>query len=261
MPVVVWVHGGLGIAGDKTGISSPFYPANLLARQVGRGYAVVSLNYRLNIPTHGPDGLRFETALPPVAAEDLDVAVRFIKSRADAWNLDPQRIILWGHSWGAYAVQLAATAAGSYTPSWLPPSLSGYSPVVAGAVAEAGPGDLPTTLPVTLAQIRATGELGQVDDSGFDPAEFAADSASFHAGPDDSPIYAIAGPEDPLIPRADQELMADLYQAMGRSDLYRLDVVDDSGEGPLPSAYRGHTPHPGANRTELEAFIDRLRRG
>lgn len=259
--VIVWIHGGFGIAGDKTGLSDPSYLSDLLARQVERGFAVVTLNYRLNVPEPGPNGLLFETALPPVAAEDVDVAVRFLKSKATEWNIDPQRIVLWGHSWGSYAAQLAATAAGSYTPSWLPASLAGYSPVVAGAIAEAGPSDLPTSIPVALAEVQASGAFGEVDGSGFDPANHVGDSPSFHVDASDSPIYAIVGPNDALIPRDDSELMADLYGAIGRTDLYRLDVVDDSGEGPMPWVYRRHTPHPGANRTQLEAFIDGVRRG
>src|SRR5262245_34159421 len=37
-PVIVWIHGGFSIVGDKTDVGGVDYPADLLARQLGRGY-------------------------------------------------------------------------------------------------------------------------------------------------------------------------------------------------------------------------------
>lgn len=257
-PVIVWMHGGFSVAGDKTGLGDVDYPANLLARQLARGYVVVSLNYRLNVLVDGPDGQQFPTE--PVAAQDLDVAVRFIKANAGTLGIDPHRIVLWGHSWGAWAVMMQAVAAGQHTPAWLPASLGAHSPQVAGVVAEAGPSDLPLTVPVALAEVQRDGEFPGVDISALDPAVLAELSPIAHVDPFDSPIYALAGSVDPLVPVADADGMADRYEALGRPDLYRLDVADDAAGAPLPWAWKGHVPHPGANRTELERFIDTVRR-
>ncbi len=257
-PVIVWIHGGFSIVGDKTDLGGVDYPANLLARQLARGYVVVSLNYRLNIAVDGPDGLQIP--IDPVAAEDLDVAVRFLKANADSWGIDPSRIVLWGHSWGAWAAALQATAPGLRTPDWLPASLATLSPSVAAVVAEAAPTDLPSTLPIALAEVDRTGELGPIDVDALDPTTMVENSPQRYADPSDSPIYAMAGPDDPLVPIQDAERMADTYAAFGRPDLYRLDVVDRAEGMVLPWAWRGHLSHPGANRTEMARFLDAARR-
>jgi acetyl esterase/lipase len=254
-PVIVWVHGGFGVAGDKSGLGGADYPSDLLARQIQRGWVVVALDYRLQVPVDGPNGAILPT--DPVAAEDLDVAVRYLKSRAAQLRLDPRRIVVWGHSWGAWATMTQAVSAGDHTPAWLPEALEAFSPRVAAAVAEAGPSDLALTVPLALSEVQ--GELGEVDPSSLDPAVLQELSPVRHADPTDAPIYAIVGPQDPLIPQEDSEAMADRYEAMRRPDLYRLDVVDDAAGAPVPWAWRTHVPHPGANRTELEHFLDAAR--
>jgi acetyl esterase/lipase len=256
-PVIVWVHGGFSVAGDKSGLGGADYPADLLARQVQRGWTVVALNYRLNVPVPGPNGQVFPTEA--VAAQDLDVAVRYLKAQAGELRLDPRRIVVWGHSWGAWAAMMQAVAAGQHAPAWLPAELAGHSPRVAAAVAEAGPSDLALTVPVALAEAQRQGELVDIDLSSLDPALLAALSPVGHVDRSDSPVYAIAGPQDPLIPIEDPEGMADRYEALQRPDLYRLDVVDDAAGAPVPWMWRTHVPHPAANRTELEHFLDAAR--
>jgi acetyl esterase/lipase len=256
-PVIVWIHGGLSVTGDKTDVGGVDYPGNLLARQVARGYVVVSLNYRLNPLVDGPEGTIIPT--DPVAAEDLDVAVRFIKAHAGVLGIDPGRIVLWGHSWGGWAALLHATAPGLHTPGWLPPALSSVDPKVAGVVAEAAPSDLVSTLPIAFAEVDRTGDVGPVDVDALDVAQLAQDSPVVHADASDSPIYAMAGPDDPLVPASDPNAMADRYAALGRPDLYRLDVTDRVEATPTPWAWRRHLPHPAANRTELERWLDARR--
>jgi acetyl esterase/lipase len=256
-PVIVWIHGGLSVTGDKTDVGGVDYPADLLARQLARGFVVVSLNYRLNPLVDGPDGTIIPTA--PVAAEDLDVAVRFLKANAGAIGADPARIVLWGHSWGGWAALLHATAPGLHTPAWVPAGLAGIDPRVAGVVAEAAPADLVSTLPISFAEVDRTGDVGPVDLDALDVAQLAHDSPVAYVDPSDTPVYAIAGPDDPLVPAADPNAMADRYAAIGRPDLYRLDVTDRAEGTDVPWVWRGHLPHPAAHRTELERWLDARR--
>ncbi|HTO01200.1 MAG TPA: alpha/beta hydrolase [Microthrixaceae bacterium] len=257
-PVIVWIHGGFAVSGDKTDVGNRDYPANLLARQIARGYVVISLNYRLNITSPGPNGTIFP--LDPVAAEDLDVAVRYMKANSSELGIDPKRIILWGHSWGAWAALMQATASGVRTPAWLPTELAAFSPVVAATVAESGPSDLTATIPVALREVERTSDLGPIDLDSIDPAELEANSPLRYVDRTDSPIYAMSGPIDPLIPLSDPESMADAYAAIARTNLYRLDIVDRAAGAALPWAWQGHLTHPGANRSELERFLDQSRR-
>ena len=92
LPVIVWVHGGGFIAGDKSGVGTY---ATLLA---ARGYAVVSMNYN-----YAPDG-RYPT--PVIQVGEM---ITHLYSIADDEHLDVDDISIGGDSAGAQiAAQFAA---------------------------------------------------------------------------------------------------------------------------------------------------------
>ena len=85
-PVLIYYHGGGWIGGDK----KSFNPAPILKA----GISVVAANYRFTTGT--PDAA-------PYPAPMLDSArvVQFVRSKAEEWHIDPQRIALTGSSAGA----------------------------------------------------------------------------------------------------------------------------------------------------------------
>src|SRR5262245_59158467 len=94
MPVVVWIHGGGWMGGNKdSGIGR-------LARFAERGYFCASVEYRLS-----------SEAIFPAQIEDSKCAIRFLRARAKEYNLDPERIGVWGASAGGHLVALLGTAA------------------------------------------------------------------------------------------------------------------------------------------------------
>lgn len=111
-PVVVWVHGGALMVGDK---------ANRMPNKVrlfnDLGYIVASLNYRLS-PEISPQDTSQAFAPGRVRAPDhiADVAeaIGWISRNIARHGGDPDRLVLIGHSAGAHLVSLAAT-----NPSWL----------------------------------------------------------------------------------------------------------------------------------------------
>lgn len=89
-PLIVFIHGGGWAIGDKghsTGSKMPFY--------TGQGYAFASVNYRL-VPAVGP------------GEQAVDVAGALARLRLDAAKLgiDPDRIVIMGHSAGAHLAAL-----------------------------------------------------------------------------------------------------------------------------------------------------------
>lgn len=90
-PVVFYVHGGGWANGDKTNPGV----ANKLAYWLPKGYAVISSNYRM-VPA----------AMPLEQARDIAQALAVAQRRAGEWKLDPQRVVLMGHSAGAHLVAL-----------------------------------------------------------------------------------------------------------------------------------------------------------
>ncbi len=91
MPVVLYVHGGGWVMGDKSMVLAMAGPAEL----VRRGYVVAAINYRLG-----------SEHLFPAMIEDVKCAVRFLRAHAKVFSLDPERIGVMGDSAGGQLVSL-----------------------------------------------------------------------------------------------------------------------------------------------------------
>src|SRR5262245_53951430 len=93
MPVLVWIHGGGWMAGSRdTGIG-------ILALFVGRGYICASIEYRFS-----------SEAVFPAQIHDCKCAIRFLRAKAKEYNLDPDRIGVWGSSAGGHLAALLGTS-------------------------------------------------------------------------------------------------------------------------------------------------------
>ncbi|MES2170306.1 MAG: alpha/beta hydrolase [Actinomycetota bacterium] len=92
LPLVVWIHGGAWIEGDKES-RDPY--AQIIA---AKGYTVASLNY-----TVGPD------AIYPTAIRQLNDALGFLADNAARYRVDPARIVIAGDSAGAQLASQLAT--------------------------------------------------------------------------------------------------------------------------------------------------------
>ncbi|MEM7455677.1 MAG: alpha/beta hydrolase fold domain-containing protein, partial [Planctomycetota bacterium] len=90
-PLVVWVHGGGWRNGDKRGT-----PATTLLEH---GYVVASINYRLS-----------GHAIFPAQVHDCKAAIRWLRANAETYNIDPQRIGVWGSSAGGHLVAMLGTS-------------------------------------------------------------------------------------------------------------------------------------------------------
>lgn len=88
-PVIVYFHPGGWVEGDKA-MSIPIWD------WTERGYAVVSVNYTF---ARSPKTIRD-------AVEDADEAVRFVLTHADEWDLDRERVGLFGFSAGGHLVAM-----------------------------------------------------------------------------------------------------------------------------------------------------------
>lgn len=88
-PVLVFVHGGGFVMGDKSQPDSPFYD-NVGQWAAARGWIGVTMTYRL-APAHPW----------PCGAEDVGRAVEWLSSHVERFDGDPARIFLMGQSAGA----------------------------------------------------------------------------------------------------------------------------------------------------------------
>ncbi len=93
VPVIVWVHGGGWMAGDRKN------PPGL--EFVRRGYALASVEYRLS-----------QEAKWPAQIYDLKGAIRWLRAHADQYGLDPAHFGAWGHSAGGHLVAVLGVTGG-----------------------------------------------------------------------------------------------------------------------------------------------------
>jgi len=92
-PVIVLVHGG----GFKFGDQGMTVIQPVIERAVKEGYAVVSVDYR-----------KSGDATYPAALADVKAAVRYVRANAEKFDLDTDKIVIWGESAGAYLSAMTA---------------------------------------------------------------------------------------------------------------------------------------------------------
>ncbi len=99
-PLVLFIHGGAWMIGDKSWIRSGTHMQleQFLQLLLNNGYAVASVNYRLT-----PEA-RF-----PAQIHDVKAAVRYLRAHAAEFGIDPMRIAVAGESAGGHLAQLLAT--------------------------------------------------------------------------------------------------------------------------------------------------------
>ncbi|MEZ5975203.1 MAG: alpha/beta hydrolase [Planctomycetota bacterium] len=88
-PVVVYVHRGEWIKGDKPEVS---FKPKLLNES---GTVLVSVNYRLS-----------EEAQHPAQVDDVAAAVRWVYDHIADYGGSPERIVLMGHSAGCHIASM-----------------------------------------------------------------------------------------------------------------------------------------------------------
>ena len=135
-PTVVIVHGGGWQRGDKQSYVPPLFQPLIDA-----GFAWFSIDYRL-----APE------AQFPAPADDVQVAVRWVKSHAAIYHLDTKRLVLAGESAGGQLVGYVGSRYG--TQLGLAAVIDFYGPNDMLAQAESGAKKLPdpTRMPDDIAK-------------------------------------------------------------------------------------------------------------
>ena len=104
-PFVLHIHGGGWRTGDKANPSLP----DKAALFTGLGYGLVSINYRLSPMTGDPNNPDPDRIMFPDHPDDVGEAIGWLDRNALSYGLDPDRMILMGHSAGAHLASLVST--------------------------------------------------------------------------------------------------------------------------------------------------------
>ena len=89
-PTLVYYHGGGWVGGSKEGSLLQVMP------YLAMGWTVANVEYRMA-----------RNELAPAAVEDVRCALRWVLDRAEDYNVDPDRVVLTGHSAGGHLSLIA----------------------------------------------------------------------------------------------------------------------------------------------------------
>jgi acetyl esterase/lipase len=192
-PVIVAIHGGAFMMGDKSD-----FQVNPMLQGLSRGYAVVSINYRMSGEAKFPKDI-----------QDVKAAIRWIKANGKKYELNKEKIALWGGSAGGNLASLAGTSGGVQDLEDLSLGNADQSSRVQAVVDWFGPMDF-------LAmdeQLKASGNgpanhsdaqspesriMGQKITEIPDRVKLA--NPETYISPDDPPFLIEHGTKDPLVP-------------------------------------------------------------
>jgi acetyl esterase/lipase len=223
-PVILHVHGGGFELGDKRDM--PLLP---LLQGLGRGYAVVSANYRLSGEAVFPAGL-----------QDVKAAVRWIRAGGQAYHLDGSRIAAWGGSAGGYYVAMVCLTA--HVPELEDLSLG--NPDVPCDVQAGVDWFGPTDFCQMDEQLAESG-LGVPDhgeahspESKFMgaklteiPEKVRRANPLIYVHADIAPILIQHGQLDPLVPVQQSMILAQKLEEIVSHDRFEFDILEGAGHG------------------------------
>jgi acetyl esterase/lipase len=216
-PVIIYLHSGAWITGDRTG-----GPA---LRQATRGYAVASIDYRL-APQH----------IWPAQVEDAKAAVRWLRANAARFQLDVNRIGIFGASAGGHIGSILGTSGGVDALEGLGHGNAQFSSRVKAVVDFYGPSDLLMIEEQKLPCIPLDGNAPFMPPSllmGCPIQQCKEKTATAnpitYITPDDPPFLIVQGMLDCLVPYKQSVILHDALEAAGVDS--RLILVPNGEHG------------------------------
>lgn len=195
-PMVVFIHGGSWLEGDKADSRQMYLPL------VTAGYVVFSINYCLT-----------DEAAYPEQIYDCKAAVRWARAHAREYGGDPERIAAIGVSAGAHLAALLGTSGETKELEGNEGS-DGVSSRVQAVVDWYGPSDLTLVENAEGYDITPVVKLlGGEPQERMEMARLASPDAFISA--DDPPFLIIHGTDDPVVPFALSQLMAGMLAKAG----------------------------------------------
>ncbi len=202
MPAIIWIHGGSFKYGDKSKDPKSKDPMLRSIKTLAEhGFFAVSINYRFPFP---------------VAVEDSKCAVRWLRANAEKYNIDSNRIGIWGGSAGGQLAMMVGcvdeTAGLEGNGGW-----AEFSSQVQAVCSYYGPTDF------VSAYRKIEAISGAVPDSHYfvqylgghleeEPDLWKAASPINHVTADDPPLLLVHGELDSETPIIHSEKMYRIYQ-------------------------------------------------
>ena len=225
-PLVLYIHGGGWVGGHTrhSGALADF--PKVLAALAAEGFTVASLEYRLS-----------GEAKFPAQLQDSKAALRFLKSRAAQYKIDPARVGVWGGSAGGHLAAL--TALTCRDTSLDPKAAEDMCPTA--AVTWYGVFDFAGMTATPDGNVAGRRLLGCAESSC--PADrIALVSPVSHIGRNDPPFLLIHGEEDKVVPVGQSRLGEAAFKRAGVDvESIYIPYVDHSFIGRNPAETREAT--------------------
>jgi acetyl esterase/lipase len=236
-PVVLWIHGGAWLFGDRR-LPPEMWPAGALFQKiVDAGFAVAAMDYRHS-----------QEAPFPAQLHDAKAAIRYLRRYARDLGIDADRLVVWGESAGAHLAALVGLTGGQ--PEWEGDDGVREGDTAVAAVVDwygvhdavhlelrALPVDPDAVPPSHAATFAREPLLILTDGSALGDDAVRLCSPISHVRADAPPFLLMHGEADGLIPIAQSEVFAAAMQRAGAPvDFRRVAGADHSwiGVDPLP---------------------------
>lgn len=191
-PLIVWVHGGAWRRGHRGAV-----PIKKLLKE---GYVIASVDYRLT-----------PVAPFPANVHDIKAAIRFLRTHAKQYGIDPNRITIAGASAGGHLAALVGVTNGSKMHEGSVGDLLNASSDVQAVVSFFGASDLLTILGQSTPHglsVRVPALELLLGGSPVEKDKLARLASPLHQlDPKDPPLMLIHGDEDPQMPYEQSELL------------------------------------------------------
>ncbi|MCC7492065.1 MAG: alpha/beta hydrolase [Fimbriimonadaceae bacterium] len=223
LPVVIFIHGGAFRAGTYDTPTN--YP---LAAQ---GFFCVNIEYRLS-----------GEAIWPAQIHDCKAAVRWIRAKAAQYQLDPNRIGVWGSSAGGHLAAMVGTT-GNVPELEGESGNPGHSSAVTCVVDQFGPTDFMQMIGAPGAFDHGAANSPEAMLLGGRPlAEIPelvkAANPLTYLDPSDPPVLLQHGSNDRTVPVGQSDLFVAALQAAGVTHEYNRVADADHGFGGAPPEVR-----------------------
>jgi acetyl esterase/lipase len=247
--LVVWIHGGAWMFGDRRYLPETLRPNQLFEELVAAGLAVATIDYRHALEAQFPAQLH-----------DAKAAIRYLRLHADVLGINTERIGVWGESAGGHLAALAGLTAHH-------PELEGaigvlrQSSTVDVVVDWYGVADLG----LQPREKRAAEVLAMLPPEMLTPPEellaggqdehtLAAASPITYVAPGAPPFLLIHGTADTVVPYEQSEVLAQALTEAGVP--VRLVPIEGADH-----IFNGHDDIDGIVRLSVEYLADGLRSG
>ena len=234
LPAVIDIHGGGWIAGG---------PQEGQAVQLAQnGYFAASIEYRLS-----------NVATWPAQIQDCKCAVRWLRANAAKYNVDPNRIGVWGQSAGGHLVACLGTMADvkeyEGDGGW-----PGVSSRVQAVVDYFGPTDLTRPDIYTPFAIKCSEGLfgGTLHDK---PEVWKSGSPFFYVKADDPPMLIVQGDSDRIVPMAQSTIFDEALTKAGVP--HQLLIVKNADHGFTPVGSKAIDPDNAGIEKAVYTFFEK----